>query len=338
MLDLVLLRHGQSTWNAENLFTGLGRRRSHPRRARRRPGPAASSWPPSDGPGPAHPAHLGADPGHPDGRAGPGGGRAQLAARCAVTGGSTSATTGTCRGRTRPRSSRSSATEQLQAVAPQLRHPAPAALARTTPTTSRPTPATATSTPRDLPRTECLEDVVRRIRALLGVGHRARPARRRRARRSRAGGRPRQFHPGPAQAPRAHRRRRHRRSSRSRRASPSACCSTTTSPCTRPTTWATPRPPPQRPPPWPARPTRLPRSALSSEKAPGCAGPSPRSDRRQHRGSGVRADGGPLPTDSGGPGHLAAPRPDRLTTGLLRLTTPRTRVLRCVPAPRPRPG
>ena len=52
--------------------------------------------------------------------------------------------------------------EQLHAVAAQLRHPAPAAVPRQPLRRRRPTPATATVDPSDMPRTECLADVVRR--------------------------------------------------------------------------------------------------------------------------------------------------------------------------------
>ncbi len=56
--------------------------------------------------------------------------------------------------------------------------------------------------PADVPRTECLADVVRRGRALLGVVDRARPTRCRRTERRGARGGARELHPRAAQAPR----------------------------------------------------------------------------------------------------------------------------------------
>ena len=255
MLDLVLIRHGQSTWNAENLFTGwvdvdltpageaearaggellaavddLDLRILHTsvltraiRTAELALAAAGRSWLPVRRDWRLNERHY-----------------------------------GDLQGKNKAAIKQEFGAEQLQLWRRSYDTPPPP-LSPDNPYDVAGDPRYRDLDPADLPRTECLKDVVRPRRALLGVGHRARPPGRRRPGRRRAGRRPRQLHPGPAQAPARTSPTTRSPSSRSRRASPSACGSTTTSPCTRPSTWATPRPPPPPPPPWPARPTSPP--------------------------------------------------------------------------------
>ena len=162
MPELVLLRHGQSLWNAENLFTGwydvdltaLGEAEA----ARSRTAAGRSD------------ADLDLRVVHTslltrairtadltlDGR------RADAGSRSAATGGSTSATTAPCRAE-QEGDHRPARRGPGQGVAPELRHPAPAGRARAPPTTRPATPATATCRPTPCPLTECLADVVARV-------------------------------------------------------------------------------------------------------------------------------------------------------------------------------
>ena len=209
MLDLVLIRHGQSTWNAENLFTGWVDVDLTPAgEAEARAGGELLAA--ADGPRPAGPAHLGPDPGHPDGRAGPGRRRAQLAPRPPGLAPQRAPLRGPA-GEEQGRRQAGVRGRAAPALAPQLRHPAAAALPGQPlrrgrrPPLPRPRPGRAP--PHRVP-----EGRRPARRALLGVRHRPRPARRRgRGWRRRARRRPRQLHPGPAQAPAGHRRRRDHR-------------------------------------------------------------------------------------------------------------------------------
>ena len=147
MPELVLLRHGQSQWNADNLFTGwhdvdltdlgeseaadggpaVGRRGGH------RPRPADSP-------------HLPAHPGHPHRRDQPGRRREDLAAGPPPL----AAQRAPLR---RPPGTRQEGDHRPprggpgQGVAPELRHPAAAGGARAPSTTRPATPATATCPP-----------------------------------------------------------------------------------------------------------------------------------------------------------------------------------------------
>ena len=276
VLDLVLLRHGQSTWNAENLFTGwvdvdltpageaeASRRRRAPgegldlrilhtsvltraiRTAELALAAAGRSWLPVRRHWRLNERHY-----------------------------------GDLQGKNKAQTKQEFGDEQLMLWRRSYDTPPPP-LSADNPYDVAGDPRYDDVDPADIPRTECLADVVRARAALLGVRHRARPARHRRAGWRRARGRPRQLHPRPAQAPRGHLRRRRSPASRSRPASPTACRSTTTSPCARPATSATPRP---------------------AAAAAGGRGPP---GRPAHRLTASR--------DGGRPGHLAAPRPsDRL--------------------------
>ena len=79
---------------------------------------------------------------------------------------------------------------------------------------------------------------------------------------------------------------------------------------------------------------RMPKQAAPAAQA----GPAAGGDAVGGGTPSVATTGAPLPADSGRPGRLAAPRPDRPSTGLLRLTTRQPRVLRCARAPRFRQG
>ena len=158
---LVLLRHGESEWNAKNLFTGwvdVAAHREGPRRGRAaaatllaeagraprractprccaaRSPPRTSRWTPPTGTG----------------------------SRCSGPGGSTSATTARCRARTRRRPSRSTARSSSCSGAARTT----SRRRRSPTTTSCRRPATARYADladEILPRTECLADVVERM-------------------------------------------------------------------------------------------------------------------------------------------------------------------------------
>ena len=207
---------------------GLGRRRPDPGRARPRPGPAASSWRPSDGPRPADPAHLGADPGHPHGRARPGGGRAQLAPGPPGLAPQRAPLRGPAGQEQGARSSSEFGEEQLM-------------LWRRSYDT--PPPPLAADNPYDVagdPRYRDLDPARRpahRVpgrrgapgRPLLGVGHRARPARHAPRRAAPCWWPPTATPSGPCASTSRASPTTTSPGSRSRPASPTACCSTTTS-------------------------------------------------------------------------------------------------------------
>ena len=160
MTKIVLLRHGESIWNKENLFTGwtdvdlseqgkaeaqAGRRAAQGRgvHVRRR-------------------LHLGAQAGHPDAldgarRDGPDvdPGPALLAAQRAALRGAAGAEQGPDRGQVRRRAG--------AGLAAELRHPAAPARASPTRATRAPTPATQGLSKAELPLTECLKDTVARF-------------------------------------------------------------------------------------------------------------------------------------------------------------------------------
>ena len=158
---LLLLRHGESEWNAKNLFTGwvdvgLTDKGRAEAAARRRAAASSTTLLPDvlhtsllrraiataqDALDAVRPA---LDPGPP------------------VPGGSTSGTTATCRARTRPRSgsstARSSSWSGGAPTTPRRRR------SPTTPSSRRPaTRATPACAPEIVPRTECLKDVVDRM-------------------------------------------------------------------------------------------------------------------------------------------------------------------------------
>ena len=125
--------------------------------------------------------------------------------RCAAPGGSTSATTARCRARTRSRRSRSTARSSSCSGA------APSTYRRRRSTTTTSSPRSGDPQYADLgdemPRTECLKDVIARFLPYWESDDRARPA----GRPDRARRRPRQQPARAGQAPRRHQRRRHRR-------------------------------------------------------------------------------------------------------------------------------
>ena len=95
---LVILRHGQSTWNLENLFTGwhdvplTPQGEQEARAAGRTMAEAGLLL--------RHVAHVGADPGRRHAHPRPRRDGSGVAARCSGTGGSTNATTARCKGST----------------------------------------------------------------------------------------------------------------------------------------------------------------------------------------------------------------------------------------------
>ena len=157
---LVLLRHGESEWNAKNLFTGWvdvaltdkGRERGRARRRadgrRRRAARRA--------------AHLGAAA-RDHHRAARARRRATgTGSRCGAPGGSTSGTTAPCRARTRRRRWRSSArSSSCSGAAPTT--PRRRDRRRRRVVAGRRRRATPTSPTSCVPRTECLKDVVERM-------------------------------------------------------------------------------------------------------------------------------------------------------------------------------
>ena len=247
MPQLVLLRHGQSQWNAENLFTGwhdvdlTEQGEDEAREAGRLLAAEAE-------PRPAGTPYVAADPGHPHRRPSPWKWPSGAGCRCGATGGSTSGTTATSRGGTRRRRPRQHGEAQVKEWRRSYATPPPAVAPgqRARPGRRPPLPGHPGRRPaphrvpgrRGGPRPP-----------LLGRRHRARPAGRRGEGWRRAGGGPRQQPAGSAQAHRRHRRRRDRRASRSPRASRSATCWRTTCPSCRAGTWATRKRPAPRP--WP---------------------------------------------------------------------------------------
>ena len=215
MPDLVLLRHGQSTWNAENLFTGWhdvdltgtgrgGGRGTAGRLLARGAGTSTC--------GSVHTSLLTRAVRTADlaleaaGRSLAAGAPALAAERAPL------------RGPAGPEQGGDAAELRrgpAQGVAPQLRHAAAAPAGGRRAPTRPATPATATSRPTLLPATECLADVVRRGSSPTGRTPSSPTCWPRGPGRGRAGGGPREQPAGPAQAPRRHRRRRHRRASRS---------------------------------------------------------------------------------------------------------------------------
>ena len=122
---LVLLRHGESEWNAANLFTGwVDVALSEQGRGRGRA--AAASCSRERGLLPDVAAHLAAAPGDHDREHRPATPPTGTGSRCGAPGGSTSGTTARCRARTRadPRGVRRGA---VHALAPLVRRPAAAA-------------------------------------------------------------------------------------------------------------------------------------------------------------------------------------------------------------------
>ena len=244
--DLVLLRHGESTWNAQNLFTGWtdvdltakgeaeARQAGRPARRRGgRPGLELEVVHTSVLTRAVRTANLALDEL----------GRSWLPVRRhwrlnerhygALAGSRQEADHGRVR------------RGAGQAVAPQLRHPARrpgAGRRRATPST---TPATGTCPAGALPDTECLADVVLRMvpywEDAIAADLRAF------SRRARGG--PRQLDPGAGQVPEGHPRRRHRRVWRSPPGCRGGSASTTTSASSTTANSATPRPsgPPPRP-------------------------------------------------------------------------------------------
>ena len=156
---LVLLRHGESDWNAKNLFTGwvdVAAVRQGPRRGRARR-PAARRGRPAA----RRRAHLACCAGRSPPRTSRSTPPTGTGSRSARPGGSTSGTTARCRARTRSRPSSSSARSSSCSGAA----PTTSRRRRWPTTTSSPRPATrATPTwATTLPRTECLKDVVARM-------------------------------------------------------------------------------------------------------------------------------------------------------------------------------
>ncbi len=261
MPQLVLLRHGQSLWNAENLFTGwfdvdltaqgedearaagallaadpeLDLRVVHTslltraiRTANLTLDVAGRSWLPVQSPLAAQRAALRRTPGtrqegdHGQARRRPG-----------------------------------------EGVAPQLRHPATAGRAGGHPRSVGRPPV-----PRRARRRAAAHRMPGRRRrpnrAVLGRCHRARPAGRRAPGRGRPGRGPRQQPAGPAQAHRGHRRRRTSSTSRSPRGSPTVTSWPTTCRWCRTASWAIP--------PRPRRPPKSSASRPADSCATGCAG------------------------------------------------------------------
>ena len=103
---LIVLRHGQSEWNAAGIFTGWGN--AHlTARARRKPSAPGRCWPSMACCPPSRtPRCSGALSAPPTSSWRP---RTATGSRCAGLGGSTGGTTGRCKAGTRPRCSRSTA-------------------------------------------------------------------------------------------------------------------------------------------------------------------------------------------------------------------------------------
>ena len=208
MLDLVLLRHGQSTWNAENLFTGwvdvdltevgeaeaiaggkllaaepgLDLRLLHTsvltraiHTAELALGAAKRSWLPVRRDWRLNERHY-----------------------------------GDLQGKNKKETAEKFGKEQLQLWRRSYDTPPPP-LSPDNPTSTAHDPRYRDIDPSEIPTTECLADVVRTGPPLLGVSHRARPTTDGREGWRSIGGGPRQQHPRPAQTPRGNLRRRHRR-------------------------------------------------------------------------------------------------------------------------------
>ena len=180
---LILLRHGESEWNAKNLFTGWVDVAS-PRRAAPRPSAAASCCArPGCCPTSCTPRCSAARSTPPTSPSTPPTG---TGSRCAARGGSTSATTARCRARTRSRRSRSTARSSSCSGAARFDVPPPPL--------DDDDEFSQVGDPRyadlgdEMPRTECLKDVIARMLPYWESGIVPGPA----GRPDRAGRRPRQ--------------------------------------------------------------------------------------------------------------------------------------------------
>ena len=275
---LVLLRHGESDWNAKNLFTGWvdvdltdkgrgGGVRGGELLARGRPAARRR----------AHLAAAPRDHAPPTSRSTPPTG---TGSRYAARGGSTSATTARCRARTRSRRWRSTArSSSCSGAAPSTCPPPPIDDDDEFSQVGDPRYADLGA---EMPRTECLKDVIARMLPYWDVRHRRRPARGP----ARAGRRARQQPARAGQAPRRHQRRRHRRRSTSPPGMPlvyrldddlqpdrRAAAST-----------STPRPPPPPPRPSPTRAAEPVTATAAVEPVRMLEVPSGRHDARRRRG------------------------------------------------------